>query len=306
MSESAGIGTAAIGAFGIGDDALVRRTDLAGIGSAGIGGFGIGDDTFIRRASLSGDGEISTARDSTQKSRRAAATGDGITDTTRATSKSRATALLGAGERATARTLSKPRTPTITGDGQTSTARETAKTRLAAIHGRGEVATARGLAKPRNPTLSGDGRVAATRNGTQKPRATALVGEGEVAVGVQFREAFPSELTRNLAWDYDTDELAFVSEWARQVGPDDAGSVALYLEGTFGDVDPCTPTAIVEYDADGDGTVDERSLARSVPAPDLAVVFPELSGGDGYYRTLLRDLRPRDILTAVIIGPTHT
>jgi len=123
---------------------------------------------------------------------------------------------------------------------------------------------------------------------------------------VQFREAFPSELTRDLAWDYDTDRLAFVSEWAYQVGPDGAGSVALYLEGTFGAVDPCTPTATLEYDADGDGTVDTRSLPRNVPAPDLAVVYPELSGGDGYYRIVLRDLRPSDILTGAVFGPTHT
>jgi hypothetical protein len=177
--------------------------------------------------------------------------------------------------------------------------------RQALLTADGDVTTSRTVNKPRVASLTADGQITATRL-TTKTRAATLSVDGAVTTTVQFREAFPSELTRNLAWDYDTDELAFVSEWARQVGPEGAGSVALYLEGTFGDVDPCTPTAIVEYDADGDGTVDERSLARSVPAPDLAVVFPELSGGDGYYRILLRDLRPRDILTAVIIGPTHT
>jgi hypothetical protein len=195
----------------------------------------------------------------------------------------------------------------LAGAGQTDATRSgLTKARLTAIHGQGEVATARALTKPRNTTLTADAELATTRSGTHKARTATLASAGQTAAELQFREAFPSELTRNLAWDYNDDRRGFESEWSYQVGPDGAGSVALYLEGTFTDVDPCTPTAIVDYDADGDGTVDERSLARSVPAPDLAVVFPDLSGGDGYYRILLRDLRPSDILTAVIVGPTHT
>jgi len=71
-------------------------SELAGIGTAAVGEFGIGDDTLIRRTSLSGDGEISTTRDSTHKSRQPAVTGDGATDTARSTAKSRATTLAGA------------------------------------------------------------------------------------------------------------------------------------------------------------------------------------------------------------------
>lgn len=194
---------------------------------------------------------------------------------------------------------------TLSGDGDVTTVRSVARSRLSTLSGDGSVVTSRSVTHPRLVSLSGDGEAAVTRTPISKSRTAILSGDGDLQNETVFRETFPSELTRDLEWDFNFDREGFESSWLHQFGSDGAGSVALYITGEFGD-DKCTPTAVIDYDADGDGTVDERSLARSVPETDQVVVYPELSGGDGYYRVLLRDLRPDDILVALTFGPTHT
>jgi hypothetical protein len=194
----------------------------------------------------------------------------------------------------------------LSGDGSTTNERSINRPRAATLSGEGAHENTREITRPRSATLAGDGSLSNTRQPITKSRSATLAGDGELSNQTVFRETFPSELTRDLDWDFNFEREGFESSWLYQTGSDGAGSVALYIEGTFSDQDPCTPTAVIDYDADGDGTVDERSTARPIPATEQVVVFPELSGGDGYYRILLRDLRPADILVAVTFGPTHT
>jgi len=203
--------------------------------------------------------------------------------------------------------LTLTRSVALTASGNLAATRAVTLFRRAAITGGGRMALTRSTDKPRTVAVVGsDGSVAVVRDALAKSRAAAIVGRAKLDANGQFSEPFPSETTRDLDWDYNFNRRGFESEWSYQVGSDGAGSVALYIEGRIGDLDPATPTATIDYDASGDGGVDERSLSRSVPATGHPVVFPELSGGDGYYRVLLQDLRPDDILVAVTVGPTHT
>lgn len=203
--------------------------------------------------------------------------------------------------------LADTRSVGLSGTGaQTATRGGISKQRPVAIQGSAALALSRVVDRYRETTLtSAGGRVSVTRTST-KERMPTIVADGSVTASADLTEPFPSESTRDLSWDYNFDRRGFESDWSYQVGSEGAGSVAVYLHGMIGDNDPATPTVIVDYDASGDGGVDERSLPRSVPAADYPIVFPELSGRDGHYRLLLQDLRPDDILVAVTVGPTHT
>jgi hypothetical protein len=137
-------------------------------------------------------------------------------------------------------------------------------------------------------------------------RDVDIHGEGGMDSDIQFRESFPSELTNGVTWDYDTDRLAFVSEWIKFEGGENYGAASLYIAGRYGDRDPCDPRVLLEFDAEGDGVVDEQSEYKTVEDIEEPVVYPSMSGDAGYYRAVVQDLRPDDIIDRVIFGPSHT
>ena len=128
---------------------------------------------------------------------------------------------------------------------------------------------------------------------------------GEINSSVQFKEAFPSELTRNLHWDYDLDRRGFVSNWVYRGSSTRHDTIALYIKGTFGRVDPVAPTVVIDYDENGNGTTNKKSEEQSIYTDDEPITFPSLRGEEGYYRILLKDLRPSDLLSGVFFGPSH-
>lgn len=199
------------------------------------------------------------------------------------------------------------RTTTLTGNGAINATRgaKTITTRQSILTADGVISTTAVFERRRIATLTGDSAITATRS-TTKTRSTTLTGGGAITTMVQFRETFPSELTRDIEWDYNVERLGFESEWVYREAGDGHGSVVLYLEGRLGTTDPITPSVVIDFDADGNGTVDARSIERNIPAVNQPVVFPTLPGDTGYYRILLKDLRPSDLLVAVVVGPSHT
>ncbi|WP_244515030.1 hypothetical protein [Halorientalis persicus] len=176
-------------------------------------------------------------------------------------------------------------------------------TRTGTVTGDGETDATRVLSLPRTATVTGDGDAAATRSGMDKARSATVTGDGIADADRVFKETFPSELTRDLAWDFDIDKRGFVSEWVRRTPAPGHGSVAAYAEGQLRG-QPLT--LIVEYDRDGDGEPDARSQPQRLRSSNDVAVFPSLSGGEGQYRVILRDIEPQDLLVAINIGTTHT
>lgn len=137
-------------------------------------------------------------------------------------------------------------------------------------------------------------------------RSALVEGDGETVADLQFRETFPTELTRDLTWDFDQNRKGFLSEWVYHEPRPGHGTFALYMEANFGEHDPVTPTVIVDYDETGDGNIDGQSDERTIYTDGEPVTFPNLRGKEGYYRVLLRDLRPSDHVRGVVFGPAHT
>lgn len=261
-----------------------------------------------RSATLTSDGAITSSRSATTNPRTATVDGGGTVNATRVTAKARSTTLTADGDNtATRGTISKPRSPTVAGDGAIVATRgpKTVATRQSILTGGGMIVATRAVDKHRTATLTADGAISAVGS-TAKTRSSILSGDGSINAKAQFRESFPSELTRDIEWDYNVDRLGFESEWVYREAGDGHGSVVLYLEGRLGSTDPITPSAVIDFDADGDGNVDARSMERSTPAVNQPVVFPTLPGETGYYRILLKDLRPADLLVAAVVGPSHT
>lgn len=203
-----------------------------------------------------------------------------------------------------AKTMS--RSPSVTGDSQIDTARTMSKARSATSQADGQMSVTRSTSKSRSSANTADGSMESTRSGTTKPRNPINYGDGQMVSDAQFMEAFPSELTRDLNWDYNTDRRGFESEWVHRESANGQDTVSFYIDGKFGMKDPASPTVIIDFDKTGDGNVDERSKPKSIYAAHEPVVFPSLSGDSGYYRVLLKDLRPSDIMTVVMFGPSHT
>lgn len=199
------------------------------------------------------------------------------------------------------------RNPSVSGDGQIVLTRSgLSKSRQTALSADGEISASRVKSLSRNVSISGSGRLTTSRGPLTMPRNASISGDGHIESDIQFFEAFPSELTNGIEWDFDFDRLAFVSEWVPFQGSDGYGTASLYISGTLGSVDPCCPTVVLEFDAEGNGEVDEQSDPKSVPYTDEPVTFPSISGRSGYYRVVMRDVRPSDILDQVLFGPSHT
>lgn len=194
----------------------------------------------------------------------------------------------------------------ISSSGSTSTSRVTQKSRDASVNGQpGTYTTTREKQIARSTTVYATATTVVDRQ-TVKSRSQKVFGDGRVTVDAQFTEVFPSEVTRNLGWDYNVKRKGFESDWVYRESAPQHGTVALYITGTLGTRDPATPTVILDFDRDGTGNVDTRSDPIPIYSTDEPVTFPSMRGESGYYRLLIRDLRPDDIIAAIQFSTSHT
>jgi len=155
----------------------------------------------------------------------------------------------------------------------------------------------------RTATATADAAVETTRTGIDKTRTATATADAAVETTRFFEEAFPDELTRDLSWDFVREERGFVSEWVPRSPAAGHGSAAAYADGQLRG-QPLT--LIVEYDRTGNGEPDARSEPQRLRSSTDVAVFPSLSGGEGQYRVILRDIEPQDLLVAISVGTTHT
>jgi hypothetical protein len=167
----------------------------------------------------------------------------------------------------------------------------------ASLTGTDKVSRSREAAATANASVSG------TRQPVKKDREADVTSDATLEGDIQFLNVFPSEETKSLTWEYDPDRRAYISEWVEKYAEPRHDLISLYMTGEFGQ--GTKPTIQVEYDKDGDGKKETESLQKPIPTSDKPVVFDTLNGDSGYYRLVLRNLRPGDIIASIEFGPSH-
>lgn len=193
----------------------------------------------------------------------------------------------------------------VSGTGSVDNERIVTKDRVLLTSGNGVITNTRVRTLQRDTAVTGSGSIDNSRK-VVYDRTVSASGDGSIDNTMSFRAVFQNTLLRSYKWDYDQDLEGFVSDWIYRDASDDHGTVSLYIRGTFGRVDPASPTVKLYFDETGDGNIDQESDMRSIYTDEEPVTFPRLDGNSGYYRILLKDLRPSDVITRVIFGPGHT
>lgn len=160
------------------------------------------------------------------------------------------------------------------------------------------------LSKSRETALSASLGISNSR-GTQTTRKAGFTISMDMENQYQFKDPIPMDITRDLSWDYDQDRYGWVSNWVYFAGTE-YNTFALYIGGGLGTRSPAEPTATIDYDSNGNGKIDSTSNSQAVYSIEEPVTFPSLRGDEGYYRVVLRDLRPDDYIRTVQFGPAHS
>jgi hypothetical protein len=175
--------------------------------------------------------------------------------------------------------------------------------RLADIEAGASVSGTDEVSRSRKASTTANASVSGSRSALKKDREADVTSDGSLDGDLQFLNVFASEQTRSLTWEYDADRRAYISEWVEKYAEPRHDLISLYMTGEFGQ--GAKPTIQVEYDRDGDGKKETQSTPKPIPTSDKPVVFDTLNGDSGYYRLVLRNLRPGDIIASIEFGPSH-